>query len=117
MAVSVMVDLLALLTFVLVGLGSHHEVTGIDLFARNAIPLVVSWCLFAAALKTYRRSGTAPMIRNWLVAVPTALVIRSLWVGSPTGGEFLVFLGVGMGFTLLFLLIGRGSVAVVAGRG
>ena len=108
------VDLLALVTFVLVGLGSHHEVTGIDLFARNAVPLVVSWCVFASVLGTYRRPGLAPMLRTWLVAVPVALVARSVWVGSPTGGEFLVFLGVGMAFTLLFLLIGRGLVAVVS---
>jgi hypothetical protein len=113
-ALLVGVDLLALVTFVLVGLGSHHEVAGIDLFARNAIPLTVSWCVVAAVLRTYRRPGLAPMLRTWLVAVPIALVARSVWVGSPTGGEFLVFLGVGMSFTLLFLLAGRGLVAVVA---
>lgn len=116
-AVLVAVDLLALAAFVLIGLGSHHEVAGIDLFARNAIPLVASWCVFAAALGTYRRPSLAPLVRNWLVAVPVALVIRSLWVGSPTGGAFLVFLAVGMAFTLLFLLMGRGSIAVVTRRG
>ena len=108
------VDLLALVTFVLVGLGSHHEVAGIDLFARNAIPLVVSWCVVTRVLKTYRAPGLAPVVRAWVVAVPIALVARSIWVGSPTGGEFLVFLAVGMSFTLLFLLVGRGLVAVVA---
>ena len=107
-------DLLALVAFVLVGLGSHHEVAGIDLFARNAIPLVLSWCVFARVLRTYRQPGLAPLLRTWLVAVPVALVARSAWVGSPTGGEFLVFLAVGMTFTLLFLLAGRGLVAVVA---
>jgi hypothetical protein len=112
-----LVDLLALVSFVLVGLGSHHEVTGIDLFARNAIPLALSWCVVAWVLRTYRQPGLAPLMRTWLVAVPVALVARSAWVGSPTGGEFLVFLAVGMAFTLLFLLMGRGLVAVVARRG
>jgi hypothetical protein len=116
-ALLVAVDLLALVLFVLVGLGSHHEVTGVDLFARNAIPLVVSWCLFAAVLKTYRQSGMLPMVRNWMVAVPAALVIRSVWVGSPQGAEFLVFLAVGMGFTLLFLIAGRGLIALATGHG
>ena len=111
------VDLLALLLFVVVGLGSHHEVAGIDLFARNAIPLVVSWCLFSGVMKTYRQADLGSMVRTWLVAVPAALVVRSVWVGSPTGGEFLVFLAVGMGFTLLFLLAGRGLVSLATGRG
>jgi hypothetical protein len=110
------VDLAALLVFVLVGLRSHHEVSGVDLFARNAVPLLVSWCLTAGVLGTYARPGLAPVIRNWVVAVPVALVARSVWVGSPTGGEFVVFLMVGMTFTLLFLLIGRGLIAVVARR-
>ncbi len=111
------VDLVALIVFVLAGLRSHHEVAGIDLFARNAIPLVVGWCVTAGVLDTYAKPGLAPMIRNWVVAVPLALVVRSIWVGSPTGGEFVVFLAVGMSFTLLFLLIGRGLVAIVARRG
>lgn len=110
------VDLAALIAFVLVGLRSHHEVTGVDLFARNAVPLVVAWCLTAGLLGTYAKPGLSPMIRTWLVAVPVALVVRSIWVGSPTGGAFVVFLAVGMTFTLLFLLIGRGLVAVVARR-
>jgi len=38
-------------------------------------------------------------------------------VGSPTGLEFLTFLVVGMGFTALFLIVGRGAVALITGRG
>jgi len=110
------VDLLALVSFVVVGLGSHHETGVLDLFARNAIPLVVSWCVVARILRTYRASGLAPMFRTWAVAVPIALVARSIWVGSPTGGRFLIFLLVAMTFTLLFLLAGRALVAVVARR-
>jgi hypothetical protein len=110
------VDLAALIAFVLVGMRSHHEVTGLDLFARNAVPLCLAWCLTAGLLGTYAKPGLSPMVRNWLVAVPVGLVARSIWVGSPTGGEFVVFLAVGMTFTLLFLLIGRGLVAVVTRR-
>jgi hypothetical protein len=47
------------------------------------------------------------------MAVPAALLVRTWWVGSPQGGRIAVFLGVGMAFTLLFLLIGRGLVAAL----
>ena len=47
--------------------------------------------------------------------MPVALIVRSLWVGSPTGVRLLTFLGVGLAFTLLFLLAGR-AVIGFAGR-
>ena len=68
-------------------------------------------------LGTYRRPGFATLWRTWLVAMPVALVIRSVWVGSPTGVAFLTFFAVGMAFTALFLLIGRGVTMLVTGRG
>ena len=43
------------------------------------------------------------------------LVVRSIWVGSPTGTRLLVFLGIGLAFTLLFLLAGPGVAGVRAG--
>jgi len=78
---------------------------------------VVSWLGFAALLGTYHRPGLATLWRTWVVAVPIALVGRSWWVGSPSGTRFLTFLAVGMAFTGLFLLIGRGLSALITGRG
>jgi hypothetical protein len=117
-AVLASVDLVALVLFVLVGMRRHHEGTYLSILLRNVIPLVGTWAVVAAALGTYRRPGLGMLLRTWIVAVPIALVVRSLWVGSPTGiGPFLTFLAVGLSFTLLFLLIGRGLVALVTGRG
>ena len=114
----VAVDLLALVVFVVTGMRSHHEGTYATIFLRNAIPLLGSWAVFSAVLGAYRYPGLGSLLRTWIVAVPVALVVRSLWVGSPTGvGRFLTFLAVGLAFTLLFLLIGRGIVALVTGRG
>ena len=114
----VAVDLLALVVFVVTGMRSHHEGTYATIFLRNAIPLLGSWAIFSAVLGAYRYPGLGSLLRTWIVAVPVALVVRSLWVGSPTGvGRFLTFLAVGLAFTLLFLLIGRGIVALVTGRG
>jgi hypothetical protein len=117
-ALLVSVDLVALVLFVLVGMRRHHEGTYLSILLRNVIPLVGAWAIVATVLGTYRRPGLGMLLRTWIVAVPIALVVRSLWVGSPTGiGPFLTFLAVGLSFTLLFLLIGRGLVALVTGRG
>ena len=115
--VMAVVDVLALLAFVVAGVRSHGEGAVVDHFLRNAVPLVVAWLVFAMVLGTYRRPGFATLWRTWLVAVPVALVVRSIWVGSPTGVAFLTFLAVAMAFTALFLAIGRGVTTLVTGRG
>lgn len=111
-------DLLALLVFVVTGMRSHHQAGVLATFLRNAVPLTACWVIAAALLGTYRASSLGMLLRTWIVAVPIALVVRSLWVGSPSGmGPFLTFLGVGLAFTLLFLLIGRGLVTLLTGQG
>ncbi len=111
------VDVVALVTFVVAGLNAHNEGNVPQYFLRNAVPLVVSWLGSAILLKTYVRPGFATLWRTWLVSVPIALVVRSVWVGSPSGLRFLTFLAVGLAFTALFLLIGRGLSALITGRG
>ena len=111
----VVADAVALVVFVLVGIRSHHEIGALDLFLRNAVPLEIAWFVVAAFTGAYRRPGARTLVWTWIVAVPVALVVRTLWVGSPSGLELLTFLGVGLAFTLLFLLAGRAIVAL-AGR-
>jgi hypothetical protein len=100
-------DALALVVFVLAGIRSHDEIGTLDLFLRNAVPLEVAWFAVALVSGAYRRPGVRTLLWTWIVAVPTALVVRSLWVGSPTGTRLLVFLSIGLVFTMLFLLAGR----------
>lgn len=109
-------DALALVAFVLAGIRSHHEVGAVDLIARNVIPLEVSWFAVGAAAGTYRRPGPRTLLVTWIVAVPLGIVARSLWVGSPTGGELLLFVAVASAFTLLFLLFGRWIAALIGRR-
>ena len=56
---------------------------------------------------TYRRPGIRTLLWTWIVAVPVGLIVRTIWVGSPSGLRLLAFLGIGLAFTLLFLLVGR----------
>jgi Protein of unknown function (DUF3054). len=111
----VVADAVALVAFVLVGIRSHHEVGALDAFFRNAVPLEAMWFAVAVVSGAYRRPGIRSLLWTWIVAVPVALVVRSLWVGSPSGVRLLTFLGVGLAFTLLFLLAGR-AVVGVSGR-
>jgi hypothetical protein len=106
-------DAVALLSFVAVGLRSHRIGAIAEIAARNAVPLAVAWVVVALVVGTYRRRDLASLVLTWALAVPTALLVRTWWVGSPQGSRIVVFLGVGLAFTLLFLLIGRGIVAVL----
>ena len=96
----------ALIVFVLVGLGGHRVDT-LEGFARNAVPLVAAWALVAGFARTYRRPGWGSLLRTWIVAVPIGLLARTVIVGSPRGTRILVFVAVGLAFTLLFLVLGR----------
>jgi glycopeptide antibiotics resistance protein len=102
----VIADAAALIVFVLLGLRGHR-VSTLEGFLRNAVPLLGVWFLVAWLAHTYRRPGWRSLLRNWIVAVPIGLLVRTLIVGSPRGGKILVFIAVGLAFTALFLVLGR----------
>jgi DUF3054 family protein len=102
----VLADAAALIVFVLIGIRGHRAGT-VEGFIRNAVPLLGAWFLVAWLAHTYRRPGSRSLLRNWIVAVPVGLLVRTMIVGSPKGGKILVFIGVGLAFTLLFLVLGR----------
>lgn len=110
-----MVDAFALIAFVIVGIRSHYESGAAELVLRNAVPLLVAWFGAAVVVGTYRRPSTRTLLITWVLAVPVGLVVRSLIIGAPTGSRLVTFLGIGLAFTLLFLLIGR-LLARVIGR-
>ena len=102
----VLADAAALIVFVIVGISGHRAST-LDGFLRNAVPLLGVWFLVAWLAHTYRRPGWRSLLRNWVVAVPIGLLVRTLIVGSPKGARILVFIGVGLAFTGVFLVLGR----------
>jgi hypothetical protein len=99
-------DVAALVVFVVIGLRGHRGST-VEGFLRNAVPLLGVWLLVAWLTHTYRRPGWRSLLRNWIVAVPIGLLVRTLIVGSPRGARILVFVAVGLVVTLLFLVLGR----------
>jgi hypothetical protein len=99
-------DAAALIVFVLIGLEGHRMSTQ-EGFLLSAAPLLGAWFLVAWLARAYRRPGWGSLLRTWIVAVPVGLLVRTVIVGSPRGARILVFLGVGLAFTLLFLVLGR----------
>jgi hypothetical protein len=108
-------DLAALTLFVLAGMRNHRTGSQLEIFLRNAVPVIAAWLVFSVVWRTYRPVRAMRLGLTWVTAVPVGLLLRTWWVGSPTGGRVAVFLGVGMAFTALFLLIGRG-LSVLLGR-
>jgi Protein of unknown function (DUF3054) len=101
------VDGLAIVAFVVTGAISHHDAAFAVIAARNLVPLGILWSAAAIVIGTYRRRSWGSLLLTWAVAVPAGLLLRSWWVGEPSGGELATFLIVGGAFTLLFLLAGR----------
>jgi fructose-specific phosphotransferase system IIC component len=102
----VLADAAALVAFVVIGLRGHHGRT-VEGFLGNAVPLLGAWFLVAWASHTYRRPGWRSLLRTWIVAVPIGLLVRTVIVGSPRGARILVFVAVGLAFTLVLLVLGR----------
>jgi len=99
-------DAASLIVFVLVGISGHRAGT-MEGFLRNTAPLLAVWFLVAWVAHTYRRPGWRSLVKNWVVAVPVGLLVRTLIVGSPKGVRILVLIAVGLAVTLVFLVLGR----------
>ena len=102
-----LVDGLALVAFVVVGVIQHDEGFAVRGLLRTGVPLLSAWYLLALVVGTYRRPGWGTVVLTWALAVPLGLVVRSMVRGGPWGHGLLVFGGVALAFTLVFLLGGR----------
>lgn len=107
----VVADGIALIAFVLVGADRHSSGTAANV-ARTAVPLIAAWFAVAVLVGAYRRPGLRSLLLTWLLAVPAAGVLRSLVRGGPWDERLLVFAGVALAFSALFLLAARGLVSV-----
>ncbi len=109
-------DVAALIAFVLVGSVKHGEGLNLRVLLHTGLPLVLAWVLVALLAGTYRRPGWVTLLLTWALAVPLALIVRSVIRGGPWRNELLIFGGVAMAFTLLFLVAGRAIVWLVRRR-
>jgi len=101
------IDAVALVAFVVVGVIQHDEGLAFAGLVRTGVPLLVAWFAVALAVGTHRRVGWGTLVATWALAVPLGLVARSVIRGGPWGRGLLIFGGIAMAFTLLFLVAGR----------
>ena len=113
---ALVVDVAALLLFIVAGMRSHRTASQLEIFARNAVPLGGAWLVIAAVAGTYRPPSFPRLLATWAIAVPVGVLARSWWTGSPRGEDLLVFGGVALVITLAFLAGGRALSAVLGPR-
>jgi hypothetical protein len=90
------VDALAILVFVTIGLLSHHGDLTLRGYARDALPFLGGWFAAALLFRLYSRPGWWRLAATWAVGVPAAVLIRALVLGRHLGGKEAAFLVVSL---------------------
>ena len=110
------VDVLALASFVLIGMRSHSDAAAVSIFLRNFVPFTGSWLVVAWLVGTYRPPTPIGLVATLLIAIPIGVLLRALWVRSWTAGEVLTFAFVALVFATMLIGLGRAISAVLGAR-
>jgi len=112
---AVTVDVLALLTFVVIGLVNHHGGITAGGLARDTVAIVGCWLLAAGAFDLYKRPRLSALLGTWLVGVTAGVLARALLLWRIESDDA-VFLGVALCFTLLFVIAFRAAASAIVPR-
>lgn len=99
--IAALVDASALVVFVAAGVATHGA--SLEAFGRDAACFLGAWFAVALAVRLYPRGGRRRLAATWLVGVTAGVFVRAAIVGAWPGA----FYGVALGFTALFVLLGR----------
>ena len=91
------VDAVALVVFVAVGVATHGASVGA--FFRDAACILGAWFLVALAVRLYAHGGWKRLAVTWLVGVSAGVLVRAAIVGHVAFD----FWGVALAFTALFV--------------
>ena len=100
-AVAAILDAVALVVFVAVGVATHGASAGA--FFRDAACILGGWYAVALLVRLYARGGRSRLAATWLVGVSAGVLVRAAIVGHLA----VDFWGVALAFTALFVLAGR----------
>jgi hypothetical protein len=109
---AVVADVVALLAFVTIGLATHDDGISGGAYARDAVALVGCWLLAGGAFDLYRRPRLRAFVLTWIAGITAGVLVRALLRWHIDDGDA-VFLAVGLGFTLLFVLAARSAASFV----
>lgn len=112
---AVATDLAALALFVTIGLLNHHGHVSAGGYAHDLIPIGGCWLVAGGAFNLYKRPSWRALLATWVVGVTAGILVRALVLWKLDGGDA-VFLAVALCFTLLFVLVFRAVVSLVAPR-
>jgi hypothetical protein len=99
--VRAVVDAVALVVFVVVGVATHGASGGA--FVRDVLCVLGGWFAAALALRLYRRGGWRRLAATWLLGITAGVAVRAAIVGHFAAD----FYGVALAFTALFVLVAR----------
>jgi hypothetical protein len=101
------IDAVALLVFVTIGLLSHHDGLSVGDYARVGLPFLGCWFIAAYVFGLYRRPTRGAFLRTWAVGIPAGVLVSRITTWSFHWDGF-VFLLVALTFSLLFIVAARG---------
>ncbi len=102
-----LVDGVSLLVFTWVGVAVHRSALGLSVVLRDAGLFLGVWFALAPLTSVYRWPEWGSLVRQWLLAIPIAVVGRQVLLGRPLDRAAFVFLLVALVFAGLFLAAGR----------
>jgi hypothetical protein len=105
--VRAIVDAVALVVFVAVGVATHGASAGA--FFRDLACVLGGWFAVASVLRLYGRGGWRRLAVTWLVGVSAGVLVRAAIVGHVA----VDFWAVALAFTALFVAAGRLAVHVL----
>jgi hypothetical protein len=109
-------DGIAILTFVTIGLVSHHRGIAALGYAHDALPLLGGWYAAALALRLYQTQRPRRLLLTCAVGVPVGVLIRALVLGRAFNGKEAEFLGVALISILLLVTVLRSAIALTPPR-
>jgi hypothetical protein len=104
-------DTVGIFLFATVGLLSHDHALSLDGYARDFVPVLGGWFAAALVLGAYREPSWRTLLLTWIVGVPLGLLVRALVLGRDFDGGQVVFFGITLAFTLIFVVALRTLVA------
>jgi hypothetical protein len=113
---TLVLDLAALVAFILVGMNSHSDAEALSIFLRNFIPFTGAWLVTAWFARTYRPVAPRSLLLTLVIAIPSGVLLRAAWTRSWTASDVATFMAVALVFASIFVGLGRVISATVGAR-
>ncbi len=115
--VAALADGVAILGFTVLGVVSHRHALPPSALAEDALPLLGGWFAAAAVFGLYARPTRRALLLTWAVGITFGVLVRAAALGRLDESRQLAFLITTLILSLVFVLVARVVVSVLARRG